>query len=61
MQRPRHVLVSDDEDETMAKRSFLGESGEFAEAEGTTCGESFSWFADQRVPMNIWTQHGWIL
>jgi hypothetical protein len=40
-QRPRHVLVSDDEDETTAKRRFLAESG-VVEAERKTSGVSVS-------------------
>jgi hypothetical protein len=38
-QRPRRVLVSDDEDETTAKRRFLAESG-VVEAERKTSGVS---------------------
>jgi ribosomal protein S27E len=52
-QRPRRVLVSDDEDETTAKRRFLAESG-VVEAERKTSGVSvlcltvsISWFASE--------------
>lgn len=41
-QRPRRVLVSDDEDETTAKRNFLGESGALANAEAERETSGFS-------------------
>ena len=60
MQRPRHVLVSDDEDETMAKRSFSASQGSLLRRSERRAGSQSCGFpvSASYYTIDIQAQHG---